>query len=439
VYSAYLMTGLLFSIAKVSPSFNAALKSLLSQLSGLPIHIALDATDLVALVVLAPSLALLVKVEIHESAPPIRRPLVVVGLASLAVLATSPCPPAQPVTHLVPTEAGVYALAVAWEPISNAFISTDGGRSWDYRETDSLPADMLAAVEQPPALPKIVCAPGRDQVCYRINGEEKLEVSADGGQTWEVAWSMPSSRRAYMARVASGYGQLLACGKDLDLRANDLVVVGAGVDHTAIVALGNEGVLRGSYDSAEWTRVGVGWAEPTPSSGELDDLFPPMIIQGETLLALGAAVAAFCLLSIVAWVRLDSGEEPSTEGRKWRTPWAIGIVVDLCLLVLMALVNLEELIIWVAPPLFILTMIVASMYAGWSKSLKRARRADEARRALRVSSYAAVLIGALAWIPFGLWVLGTIPGYSAALILAIVGVVVTTSYAMGRLTVSSRP
>jgi hypothetical protein len=379
------------------------------------------------------------KAEAHNSPPPIGRSLVVVGLASLAVLATAPCPPEQPVTHLVLTETGVYALATAWQPVSNAFVSTDAGRSWEYVEAESLPADVLAAAEQPPQLPKTVCVPGQDQICYRIAGEEKLEVSADRGRTWEIAWSMPAARRAYMARVASGYGQLLACGKDLDLRANDLVVVGTGEDHTAIVALGNEGVLRGSYASAQWGREGVGWAEPTPVHGELGDLFPPMIIQGETLLALIAAVTVFSLLSIVTWVRLDSGEGRSTEARKGRSPWAVGIVIDLGLLILMALANLEELINWVAPRLFILTMVIASMYAGWSRSFRRALLVSEVRRALRISSYAAALVGALAWIPFGLWVLGTIPGYSAALIVAVISVVLVTMYAWGRLPASSRP
>jgi len=437
--SAYVSTGVLFSAFKVSPAFNAAANGLLSHVSGLPIWILLDPTDLIALLALAPSFALLASAESTRPRPAIHRSLAVLGLASLAVLATSPCPPAQPITHLVPTEKGLYALATAWEPVSNAFISTNEGQSWEYQDPETLPAGALRSAAAPVQLPKTVCVPALDLVCYRIAGEEKLEASADGGQTWQVAWSVPASRRAYMARVASGYGRLLACGKDLDLRASDIVVLERGEDHIAVVALGNEGILRGRYGLAEWSRLGVGWAEPSPENGEIDDLFPPMIIQGETIIAIVAGMAAFIFLSMVAWARLEPGGEQTSEERKGRSPWIVGTVVDLCLLVLMALANLEELIRFVAPPLFILTMVVVSMVAGWSRAYRRASLASEARHSLWISSYGAILVGALAWIPFALWVLGTIPGYSAALLLAVIGVLLVTTHAIGRLSKPSRP
>jgi hypothetical protein len=431
-------TGLLFAIVKVIPAVNAAANDLLARVSGLPVRIAYDPSDLVALLALAPSIALLVSVK-PTPAPSVRRSLVALSMASLAVIATSPCPPEQPVTHLVSTEQGVYALATAWDPISSAYLSPDQGRTWEYREPETLPASILAVATDPVKLPKIVCAPAQDQVCYRITGEERLEVSGDGGRTWQIAWSVPASRRAYMARVASGYGRLLACGKDIDLRADDIVVVGEGQDHIAIVAQGNEGVLRGRYGDAEWDRIGVGWTEPTPMRGDLGDLLPPMIISGESVAALVVATAVFILFSVMAWRRLDPGGEHPEKGRRRRSPWVVGIAVDLCLLVVLVLINMEELISMVAAPLFIVTMVIVSMVAGWSKAIQRATSGMEARRALRTVVCAALLAGSLGWAPFALWVIGAIPGYSAALIMGVVIVILVTAYTMGRLPKSSRP
>src|SRR3990170_4705762 len=437
--SAYLLTAVLFSAIKVHPPLNVAVNGLLRLASGLPLWIALDPTDLTTLVALAPSFALLTSLDSLRTPPPMRRSLLALGLASLAALATAPCPPEQPITHLVSTDRGLYALATAWEPVSNAFLSTSDGQAWDYQDPETLPSDILVSAAVPVQLPKIVCVPAQDQVCYRVAGEEKVEASTDGGRTWQVAWSVPASRRAYMERVASGYGMLLVCGKDLDLRANDVVVIRQGEDHVAIVALGNEGVLRGRYDLAEWSRVGVGWAEPSLENGGLSELFPPMIIYAETAWALIAGAAALIFLSIVAWGRLNPGGDPLPQETRGRLPWVVGVVVDLTLLGLMALGNVEELIPMVAPPLFILTVVILFLYTGWSKAFRRSGQLAQARRSLRISAYAGLIVAVVAWLPFALWVLGTIPGYSAALILAIIAVVATMTWAMGRLPKPSRP
>jgi Flp pilus assembly protein TadB len=113
--------------------------------------------------------------------------------------------------------------------------------------------------------------------------------------------------------------------------------------------------------------------------------------------------------------------------------------VDLALLGLMALGNVEELIPMVAPPLFILTVVILSLYTGWSKAFRRSGQPAQARRSLKLSFLAGLIVAVVAWLPFALWVLGAIPGYSAALILAIIGVVATMTWARGRLPKPSRP
>jgi hypothetical protein len=427
--AGYLLTACLFSVVKLDPGLNAAVSGLLQSLFGLPVQIARDPTDLVALLALIPSYRLWSS-GASSRRPPLRRSLAALGLASLAALATAPCPPEQPVTHLISHDGRLYALATAWQPVSNAYLDTNEGRHWDSQDPETLPAPVLEAAAVAVALPKTVCVPGLEQVCYRAAGEEQLESSEDGGQTWQVAWSLPASRRSYMERVASGYGQLLACGKPLNLRANDLAILGEGQEHVVIVALGNEGVLRGPD---EWTRVGVGWAEPTPERGGVQALLPPMIILGESGMALAGGAAAFILLSAIAWARLETGVEPTPDPRGRRSPWIVAVIIDFVLLTLMALANLEELIATVLPPLLVLTAVITAMYIRWGRAFRRSERPADASRSLRVAVQGGLLVPAAAWLPFALWVLDLIPGYSAALMLAILAAAVIATWCIGRL------
>jgi len=432
----YLLTACLFAAVKLHPGLNAAVNGLLQSLFGQPVHIARDPSDLVALLALIPSYRIWSSSASGSRRPPLRRSLAALGLASLAALATAPCPPEQPITHLVPHDGRLYALATAWQPVSNAYLDTNEGRHWDYLDPETLPTAVLEAAAVPVPLPKTVCVPGLEQVCYRAAGEDLIESSDDGGRTWQVAWSLPASRRTYMERVASGYGQLLACGKPLDLRANDLAVLGEGQEHVVIVALGTEGVLRGPD---EWTRVGVGWAEPTPERGGMQSLVPPMIILGETGVALAGGAAAFILLSAIAWARLETGVERTPDPKGRRSPWTVAIIIDVVLLTLMVLANLEELIATVLPPLLGLTVIITAMYIRWARAFRRTDRPADASRSLRVAVQGGLLVSAAAWLPFALWVPGLIPWYSAALWLAILAAAVLTTWCMGRLPKASRP
>jgi hypothetical protein len=435
-YGAYLLTACLFAAVKLYPALNAAVNGLLQSFFGLPVQIARDPTDLVALLALLPSYRLWSSSASSFRRPPLRRSLAALGLASLAALATAPCPPEQPITHLISHDGRLYALATAWQPVSNAYLDTDQGRLWDNLDPETLPAPVLESAAVPVALPKTVCVPGLEQVCYRAAGDEQLEVSEDGGQTWQVAWSLPASRRVYMERVASGYGQMLACGKPLDLSANDIAVLGEGQSHVVIVALGNEGVLRGPD---RWTRVGVGWAEPTPERGGIQDLVPPMLILGETGIALAGGAAAFLLLSAIAWARLETGMEPTPDPRGRRSPWTVAIIIDFVLLTLMVLANLEELIATVLPPLLGLTAVITAMLIRWRRAFRRSERPADAGRSVRVAVQCGLLVSAAAWLPFALWVLDLIPGYSAALMLAILAAAVITTWCIGRLPKASRP
>lgn len=437
-WPAYLLSTCLFAAAKLDPALNAGINRLLQYLLGLPVQVARDPSDLVALLALAPSWRLWETVRSNQARTPMRRSLIALGLASLAAVATAPCPPEQPITHLVPHEGRLYALATAWEPVSSAFIDTNAGRFWDNLDPAALPEAVLAAAAVPVKLPKVVCVPGQEQTCYRAAGREQLEASADGGQSWQVVWSPSQARRPYMDRVATGYGTILACGESVDLRANDLAVIGQGQDHTVIAALGNQGVLVGRYGRPDWERFGVGSAIPTPERGGLQDLLPPVIILGETVLALVGGSAVFIYLSAVAWPRLESGAAVAEPGGG-RSPWITVGIIDFVLLVLLVLLNLEELLTTVLLPLLGLSALIAGMVVRWTKAFRRTPRPSDARRALGLSAGGGLLAAFGFWLPFALWVLGLIPGYGAALVLALAASIAVTVWNQRRLPPGSRP
>jgi hypothetical protein len=377
------------------------------------VRIVRDPTDLMALATLWPAWRLWRFVAVRPEARA-DRSLLALGLASLAALATAPCPPQLPVRQVLVVEDVAFAL-------TNPEISSDGvyqsstGSGWDPVDPSSTPL-LVAAVAQPVEMPKVVCVAGLEQSCYRAAGEELVEASADGGATWRTVWTAPTVRRSFMQRVANQHGQLLACGKALDFRATDVVILGRGAEHRAIVALGDEGVLVGRAEGP-WSRVAVGWAVPTPERGDLKAVLAPALIVGETAAAWLAAAASMLLFSIHAWRRF---RVPEADGGPKRsdTPLKTGIVVTLLVFILMFSLGIEELIPYAIVPLIGFIAWAVVLWTGWLQTLTGDRRDPRAWTALALSLLGSVLVGMAAWIPFALWVLGILPAYSLALLVA---------------------
>jgi hypothetical protein len=219
-----------------------------------------------------------------------------------------------------------------------------------------------------------------------------------------------------MERVALGHGTLLACGKDLDLRATDVVVVGRGVDHLAIVALGNEGVLRGRLD-ADWSRHAVGSATPTSERGGIAMVLSPSIIFEETAVAVLAAAAAMLALSYLAW-RCYGSTDPNDPPRS-DAPWKTGVILTLLVLILMFALDVEALIPYAVVPLVGFMAWVVVLWTGWLRTFRADRDSKGTWTALVLCLLGSVLVGLALWIPFALWVLGTIPAYTVAVLLAV--------------------
>jgi len=104
------------------------------------------------------------------------------------------------------------------------------------------------------------CVDNNPLLCYR-GIDERVEFSANGGQTWQIAWQIPPGRREYMERIST-------C-KRLEARTNDLLIISDNEqEYIVVVAMGNEGILLRLADGS-WERKRVGWeTEPTPFAAE---------------------------------------------------------------------------------------------------------------------------------------------------------------------------
>jgi hypothetical protein len=412
-------SALLFALLKSVPQANAAARDLASSMLGLQIQLALDPSDLWALLVLPPALALWLRAESNPRPAPVRTGLLVTSLAALAVLATAPCPPEQPISRLVDGSDGVYAVAHAWDPMSGVYRSRDSGAAWEFLQEGEVPPEIAAQAEQSVAYPVVACAPDNPMLCYRIDGQQaRVEESIDGAQTWREAWAPPASRLSYMRRVAAGSGEILACGKEIDFTPHDLILVRSGEDNLVLVGLGNEGVLRGRVGSADWERFGVGWAEATPErAASLQDLWPPSTILTETVLLLLEGALALLVLSVRAWTLSPRRPQASGEGYGWTWGVAAGVMVLAILGMLAA--SIEELLLMLGLPLALLLAYAAFLVQRWSIVLQDSLDPEAIRRSLYVSLAASFGGAALAWLPFALWIYGFVPVYSLAFVLAL--------------------
>lgn len=324
-------TALWFALIKTAPVVNEATEAFASWLVGGPTQIVLDPTDLIALVVLAPAWRLWSHLEQMPSArPPGKLAYAALGLAALASIATSPCMPPSKVVRVVAFEGGLYAGLNFEEYSGQASLyarSEDDGQNWE--QVDEAPEEVAAQLKESATLPMVVCDPADAQHCYRVNGDERVEESKDGGANWQVVWEIPAGRRKYMERWIN---QPLSCGSGhLDMGPYDIVLFEKNGQPVVVVAMGNEGALVRNQ-RGEWERHPVLGAGPTPFEG--GGLFITLI---ETLWSLAAAVAVLLGFSAVGWrIVLRNKPDSNALNRLWFAGAGVALFV-VCLSLIGAL------------------------------------------------------------------------------------------------------
>jgi uncharacterized membrane protein len=138
------------------------------------------------------------------------------------------------IENLVVEENVIYA---GYQPYSS---SQDAGKTWVEMNRDDIPGPILTNLDQQPSFPLTVCDPENMSRCYRTNKDEKIEVSSDGGATWQIGWQIPAGRRMFIDRYQRQPGP---CPPIFDIGPYDLAFVDAEPAHVLVAAMGTNGIL----------------------------------------------------------------------------------------------------------------------------------------------------------------------------------------------------
>jgi hypothetical protein len=457
---AFGLTLIWFTLVKTWPWANALTATAPSMLLGWPVLIARDPTDLIALAVLWPAWQLWLQLEQTPSQKsPGKAAYLALGLASLATLATAPCPPQVYVTRLVISEQSIYAglsyrndygVQTGPEFGRGTARSDDGGRTWTGLGDDShlmwtapgtipAPEQVTRQLAESVQFPVVVCDPQHPQTCYRITGaSQSVEGSTDGGQTWRVAWQLPWGRQRFMEYYLTR--RLMSCKQRLDIGPYDMVLLSRKT-YTLVVAAGNEGVIVRTPEGI-WERYATAGAVPTPFTGTgLDMLEVLWMLVGEGIILFVAAVLAWLVLCALGWhlmllrLALPSGRAAL---------WAIAPVVCSAALYLLGDLLLPSFSFSSTGALWILITSVAGLLVlimpllAWRRVANLSSQHEAVGRAAWTCMQSAWGIFPLAWLSFLLWVYGVVPTYEIAWALAVLIGVVTVIWGLCRIREASR-
>ena len=137
-------------------------------------------------------------------------------------------------------------------------VSTNYGNEWlsvsdnDFGLEDEIELEKNLTV--------VECVPGNSQVCYRIDGNEYVEISMNGGSSWDIDWKIPIGRKKYM----QGRGPFRLSGilpaYPLDSVSvntpRDLKIISNNGSYKVFVAMGIQGLLIKEANEV-WNRRGV--------------------------------------------------------------------------------------------------------------------------------------------------------------------------------------
>jgi hypothetical protein len=391
---AFGSTAIWFSLIKTTFWANTLMVAGIKSLFDLPIQIIRDPSDLIALMVLWPSWLHWRRIErssYHH--PPGKAAYAILGLASLATIATS-CPQPTRITRLVPYQGVVYS---SW--YGYVEMSEDGGQHWKSADTETLPSEILDSLDQHAELPVVDCTPENNQLCYRVAGEEVVEGSDDGGKTWHVVWSVPPGRRKFMEHL----NNVSLCKETPILGPFDMVVLGYGDSHSVVVAMGNQGVLIRSREG-DWERIEVLDAEPTPFRVQSLTEVPPVLhIEISTILMISILI----LIGFNTWGLTQILEMQ----RAWPTLVLGGFIL---LPTAFSIYQLLTSTLFYPTVPFALSLLLAVIWIV----ISLVRKPDEERKLGRTSLRIAIESFILGLLPLVLWTFGVIPWYELALVIS---------------------
>lgn len=412
-----IFTAIWFILLKLSPTVNKLTSNIVETIIESPSVIVLDPSDLIAISVLIPSWYL------WQSRKPTRprwSAIPILIIASLATMGTS-CIEVGRVTNLFLFDSQLYVLDHTYHQVA---VSKDYGKSWE--SIDDPPPLVLDNLERSRNFPIVECYEDNQNICYRVNGNETIERSDDGGSSYRVVWETPPGRRYFIYRKRVPF--LAICARKPDIGPYDLSLLGSSVEPIIVASAGNEGVIVGSEQSG-WDRIPVihkyssirptPYFEPDPISA-LSISVPEVFIL--TFISLTyAIVISWTNLSLTIKLGIETGDL-DTKATKIRNPARLSVILLLVFTLLTFLsifvFVLLDLIFVPVVILLLIGLVVVGFLRSWyllSKSLNEKRKLGPIPY---IGLACGLMIFPLAWIPFLLWITGVLPSYQLALALS---------------------
>ncbi len=299
--AAWGSVGAVFVLAKTVPAAHAWVVVAASRIFGFPVGWRLDPTDLLALPALILSGWWWLRNDTLPAAST-RRGWVLLPLAALLTMANSPAP-----------DPGIYCLTAQDDRLHAfagyaAYTTTDGGLSWQadaaLPRDDSCIQPWSGELASGSTEPVQLSDPARPATVYRYGRGQPIEVSADGGATWQMGYEL---RPATEAEVALTQRSLEG---NLSWHDGPLDAVVDPATGNAVFAMGNLGVLVHVADGP-WTWVEVGsYHQVLMRPGDVVSLLSAQIILALALVAITLGTLAMRvgqggplpILMIFAWM-----------------------------------------------------------------------------------------------------------------------------------------
>jgi hypothetical protein len=183
-------------------------------------------------------------------------PLLATGL----IQAADSCSITESVNRLVEVDGAYYSIN-DWQSLLDADVGGQAISQYNpvsnrWERIDELPESGVPTITESHELPLTKCLPNDASICYRIEGDQRVLTSEDGGNNWKTAWSLPAGRVLFMDRAN-------ICTGRINLGPFDLLLAEKPEGHEVVVALGEEGVVFRDADGS-WERQTVLNASPTP-------------------------------------------------------------------------------------------------------------------------------------------------------------------------------
>ncbi|MBV6451456.1 MAG: hypothetical protein MHPDNHAH_02194 [Anaerolineales bacterium] len=319
--TSFALVAIWFLLLKTFPFANSLTTQFASSFVGYQTQFSLDWTDLIGLTAMLPAWRLWNQSRQWKRS---RFAYVALSIGVFASIATSPVAPTiTTVTHLKEKNGSVFAFDMNMDTMA---ASKDGGKSWErvYDSDFELPSEYAS-------LPIVECATNYPNECYRINGDEIVEHSKDGGTTWEISWELPADREIFFERA----------NPDMDLGPYDMLIVQRGNQEYVLVAVGEEGILRKELPDGEWERIKVENAEPTPyRSTSISDAIA--LTYREIIIWFMLSIFAFHIACWLVWSAASKFSSEPLDKLQWIFSPALsplaGMLISALLILLIGLI-----------------------------------------------------------------------------------------------------